>query len=156
MKASPYEFKLKRQVEFGDTDMAGIMHFSNFFRFMEATETAFFRSLGLSIVTTGFDNPIGWPRVHADCDFIRPLRFEDTVEIHLLVREKKKRSIVYGFIFRNLNEDPAPEVARGTLVVACVTRDSHSGKMVSVPIPPAIADKIGVAPKEVLEKIDET
>jgi len=156
MKASPYEFKLKRQVEFGDTDMAGIMHFSNFFRFMEATETAFFRSLGLSIVTTGFDDPIGWPRVHADCDFIRPLRFEDTVEIHLLVREKKKRSIVYGFIFRNLNEHPAPEVARGTLVVACVTRDSQSGKMVSVPIPPAIADKIGVAPKEILEKVDET
>ena len=153
MKTSPYEFKLKRQVEFGDTDMAGIMHFSNFFRFMEAAETAFFRSLGLSIVTTGFDQPIGWPRVHADCDFIHPLRFEDTVEIHLLVREKKTRSIVYGFIFRNLNEHPAREVARGTLVVACVTRNSHAGRMVAVPIPQPIADKIGVVPKEVLEKI---
>src|SRR5207244_8877481 len=118
----------------GDTDIAGIMHFSNFFRFMEAAETAFFRSLGLSIVTTGFDQPIGWPRVHADCDFTLPLRFDDTVEIHLLVREKKKRSIVYGFIFRNLNQHPAKEVARGSLVVACVTRDSVSGRMAAVPI----------------------
>src|SRR5260221_14772436 len=46
----PYEFKHTRRVEFSDTDMAGIMHFSNFFRFMEATETAFMRSLGLSVV----------------------------------------------------------------------------------------------------------
>jgi len=33
-----YEFKLTRPVDFVETDMAGIMHFSNFFRFMEATE----------------------------------------------------------------------------------------------------------------------
>ena len=46
----PYEFQLSRRVEFSDTDMAGIMHFSNFFRFMEAAETAFLRSLGLSVV----------------------------------------------------------------------------------------------------------
>ena len=46
-----YEFKIVREVEFSDTDMAGIMHFSNFFRFMEAAEHAFFRSLGLSIHT---------------------------------------------------------------------------------------------------------
>ena len=41
-----YEFKQTRRVEFSDTDMAGIMHFSNFFHFMEATEAAFLRSLG--------------------------------------------------------------------------------------------------------------
>jgi len=47
----PYEFKLTRRVEFAETDMAGIMHYSNYFRFMETAEHAFFRSLGLSIVT---------------------------------------------------------------------------------------------------------
>ena len=44
-----YEFKVIRQVEFSETDMAGLMHFSNFFRFMESTEHAFFRSLGLAL-----------------------------------------------------------------------------------------------------------
>jgi YbgC/YbaW family acyl-CoA thioester hydrolase len=38
------------RVEFTDTDMAGIVHFSSFFRYMEVTEHAFFRSLGFSIV----------------------------------------------------------------------------------------------------------
>ena len=36
----------KRRVEFAETDMAGQVHFSNFFRYMEAAEHAFFRSLG--------------------------------------------------------------------------------------------------------------
>ena len=143
------EFKLTRQVEFSDTDMAGIMHFSNFFRFMEAAEHAFFRSLGTSIHAAGSE--LGWPRVHADCDFKHPLRFEDLVEIRLLVREKRKKSIIYTFIFRKLNEQPVREVARGTLAVACVKRDKRVGKMKGIPIPKAIGDKIEVAPGELFD-----
>jgi acyl-CoA thioester hydrolase len=139
-------FKLTRQVEFSDTDVAGIMHFSNFFRYMEAAEHAFFRSLGTSIHLAGSN--LGWPRVHAGCDFKYPLRFEDLVEIRLLVSEKKKKSLVYTFIFRKLNEQPVREVARGTLVVACVKRYKPGGKMRGIPIPKAIADKIEVAPGE--------
>ena len=44
-----HEFTLTRRVEFSETDMAGIVHFSNFFRFMESAEHAFFRSLGFSV-----------------------------------------------------------------------------------------------------------
>ena len=141
-----YEFKLTRRVEFSETDMAGIAHFSNFFRYMEAAEHGFFRSLGFSIVSEG----IGWPRVHADCDFKSPIRFEDEVEIHLLVREKREKSISYTVIFRKLNGEPVREVARGVLTVACVTRDKPGGAMKSVPIPSEIADKIEAAPKELL------
>jgi YbgC/YbaW family acyl-CoA thioester hydrolase len=140
------EFKLTRQVEFSDTDMAGIMHFANFFRFMEAAEHAFFRSLGFSIHEVG--SGLGWPRVHAECDFKHPLRFEDMVEICLFVSEKRTKSIVYTFIFRKLNEEPVREVARGMLAVACVTCEKPSGKMIGIPIPEAIADKIEVAPGE--------
>ena len=149
MTGVAYEYKIVRQVEFSDTDMAGIMHFSNFFRFMEAAEHAFFRSLGFSIHMQD-PEPLGWPRVHADCDFRYPLRFEDSVEIRLLVREKREKSIVYSFIFRKLNEQPEREVARGTLAVACVKRDHATGKMTGVPIPKAVAGKIDVAPPEML------
>jgi YbgC/YbaW family acyl-CoA thioester hydrolase len=143
-----YQFKLTRQVEFSDTDMAGIVHFTAFLRYMEAAEHAFFRSLGFSIHTTGFAEPVGWPRVHVDCDFSYPLRFEDIVEISLRVREKRDKSIAYSFIFRKLNEEPPREVARGSLVVACVSRDKATGKMKGIPIPQAIAEKIEAAPQD--------
>ena len=143
----PSEFRMTHRVEFADTDMAGIMHFANFFRFMEAAEHAFFRSLGFSIHSTEPEE-VSWPRVHARCDFRYPLKFEDSVEIRLLVREKREKSLVYSIVFRKLNELPPREVARGTLAVACVKRDRVTGKMSAVAIPKAIADRIDVAPPE--------
>jgi acyl-CoA thioester hydrolase len=144
-----YEFKAIRRVEFADTDMAGIMHYSNFFRFMETAEHAFFRSLGLSIVTKSVEPPVGWPRVRAHCDFKAPLHFEDEVEIHLLVSEKKSKALSYVFKFRKLNATPAVDVARGSLTVVCVRR-RRDGSMAACAIPDAVARKIQVAPAKLL------
>ncbi|MGA2751533.1 MAG: thioesterase family protein [Verrucomicrobiota bacterium] len=143
------QFKAIRRVEFSETDMAGIMHFSNYFRFMETAENAFFRSLGFSVVANKTDPPVSFPRVHAECDYKLPLRFENEVEIHLLVTSKKSKSMSYLFIFRNLGSTPPVEVARGSLTVVCVTE--HAGKMSACPIPKSIADKIDTAPAEMLK-----
>ena len=55
----PYEFKAVRRVEFSDTDMAGIVHFANFFRYMETAEHGFYRSLGFSVIMDQLDPPVG-------------------------------------------------------------------------------------------------
>jgi acyl-CoA thioester hydrolase len=147
-----FEFKIVRRVEFSDTDMAGIVHYSNFFRYMEAAEHAFFRSLGFSIASRHLaerDATVGWPRVRAQCDYSQPLHFEDEVEVHMLVSDKKSKSLSYRFIFRKLNANPPIEVARGSLTVVCVTH--QHGKMTAATIPKSIADKIEVAPKELLD-----
>ena len=143
------EFKVVRRVEFCETDMVGIVHYSNFFRYMEAAEHAFFRSLGFSIVTRQTNPPVGWPRVHARCDYKHPLRFEDEVEVHMLVSEKKSKSLSYLFRFRKLNDSAPVEVALGSLTVVCVRHTN--GKMHAATIPKVIADKIEVAPRELLE-----
>jgi acyl-CoA thioester hydrolase len=144
----PYEYRVTRQVEFSETDAAGIVHFSNFFRYMESVEHAFFRSLGTSIHRD--DALVGWPRVHASCDYLYPLRFEDTVEIRLLVREMRPRSIVYDIRFRKLNGEQR-DVARGTLKVASVTRDPD-GRLRSVSLPANIACMIEPAPPELWKR----
>jgi acyl-CoA thioester hydrolase len=153
--AMPYEFKVQRRVEFSDTDMAGIMHYSNFFRFMETAEHAFFRSLGFSIAPGGaLPNHlrVGWPRVHASCDYHRPLRFEDVVEIHLLVAEKKSKAITYDIRFQKLNGANSEQVARGRLTVVCVAHDEASGAMKAIHIPVEIAARVEVAPKDLLAR----
>src|SRR6185295_12496285 len=98
-----FEFKLTRRVEFAETDMAGIVHFSNFFRYMENTEHAFYRSLGASVIMNQLEPPLGFPRVHAECDYRRPIRFEETMEVHLLVREKRSKVLSYLFKFRKVS-----------------------------------------------------
>ena len=147
-----YEFKLKRQVEFSDTDMAGIMHFSNFFRFMEVAEHAFYRSLGFTVFPEFAENKVGWPRVHADCDYKKPLHFEEEVEIHLLVKEKRAKAVTCTFIFRKQQNGKPIEVARGNMTAVCVSVDPATRKMKARTIPPEIAAQIEVAPPELFKE----
>ena len=144
----PYEFRATRRVEFSDTDMAGIMHYSNFFKFMETAEHGFYRSLGFSVTMPESDPRVGWPRVHASCDFKAPLRFEDEVEIHLLVKEKRSKALTYQFRFRKRNGNMA-EVARGQITIVCVTH-APDGSMKATAIPEDIARRIEVAPADLL------
>jgi len=139
-----HEFRMTHRVEFADTDMAGLIHFASYFRYMEVTEHAFFRSLGFSVMMWERFK-VGWPRVRVECDYKGPLRFEDEVEVHLRVREKKEKSLTYDFTFRRLKPEPAAEVGRGSLTTVCVTRDG-SGVMKATAIPDEVAARIETAP----------
>jgi acyl-CoA thioester hydrolase len=149
----PYEFKAVRRVEFSETDLAGIVHYSNFFRFMETAEHGFYRSLGFSVTLDNFDPPLGFPRVHAACDYKKPLRFEDLFEIHILVKEKRSRVLSYLFRFNKLPREGSGEkpmlVATGVLTVVCVAH-YPDGRMEAAAIPAELANKIEVAPVELL------
>ena len=138
----PAEFRLTRRVEFAETDMAGIVHFSNFFRMMEATEHAFFRSLGFTIHGHEEGATTGWPRVSASCDYARPLRFEEEVEIQLVVAEVRSRAVRYEFTFRKVAD--GTEVARGQLTAVCATVEKATGKLVPMMIPDAMRKKLSV------------
>ena len=137
----PYRYTVTRQVEFADTDMAGIVHFSAFFRYMESAEHAMFRALGLSVVTNIDGAHFGWPRVRAECDYTAPLKFEDTIQIDLTVKEVRAKALVLDFLFTKIEGDERREVARGAMTTVCVQRDA-AGTMRSVPIPPQIADPL--------------
>ncbi|MBL9216762.1 MAG: acyl-CoA thioesterase [Opitutaceae bacterium] len=140
----PSEFKLTRQVEFHETDMAGIMHFANFFRWMEVCETAFYRSLDLPLISFVPGQIVGWPRVSATCEYRSPLRFNDTVEVRLLVKRVSMRSVTYAFQFRH--GDILSAV--GEITAVCVAADPKSKTgMVAQPIPESVRAKLQVAPE---------
>lgn len=148
-RGKAFEFQFKRHVEFCDTDMAGIMHFSNFFRFMEAAETAFYRSLGLSVLLKSCGVDVCLPRVHAECDYTDPLHFEDEVLVRLLIERKGKRSLAYQFWFFRLQAGEAHPVARGRVIAVCASRGKN-GQLKAVALPGILADKLQQAPAQVL------
>ena len=133
----PTEYRVKRKIEFADTDMAGIVHFTRFFVFMESAEHAFLRSLGTSVATEWNGDKIGWPRLAASCEYLSPLRFEDEVDIYLWVSRKGTKSLTYQFQFTHQGKD----VARGELTtVCCITNPGENLR--AIPIPDFIADQI--------------
>lgn len=146
-----HRFTCTERVQFSDTDMAGIVHFSNFFRYMERVEHAFFRSLGFSIVdppTVG-EERVGWPRVHASCDYMSPLRFEEEFKCELLVEEVRSKVIRHLIRFWKADGSLAAE---GRVTAACVRRDPATGKMKAIEIPQRFRDQIEAAPAELLRR----
>ena len=128
----PSEYRLRRRVQFHETDAAGIVHFSWFFRYMEEAEHALWREAGLSIHPGGSE--IGWPRVATSFEFKRPLEFEDEFEVHLRIAEITRRTIRYTC---RLSQGEAI-IATGDLTIACV-RKTPGEPMKSIEIPPQIA-----------------
>jgi 4-hydroxybenzoyl-CoA thioesterase/acyl-CoA thioester hydrolase len=113
-------FKTTRRVEFSDTDAAGIMHFSAFFRFMEQAEHDLLRSLGLSVVmsddiTQAGGGKLSWPRVHAHCDFRAPAHYEDVVDIDVSLSRLGGKSASYDFRFTLAGK----ELATGEITSVC-------------------------------------
>src|SRR5438132_1497386 len=108
-------FHTTRRVEFGDTDMAGIVHFANFFRYMEAAETAFLRSLGVSVKLEWEGQAIGFPRVSASCDYVQPAFFEDVLDIEVTIDKIGRKSLSYTFEFSR----DRTKLARGKVTSVC-------------------------------------
>ena len=130
-------FRTSRRIEFADTDMAGIVHFANFFRFMEAAEVEFLRSRGLSVIMLWEGQRISFPRVGASCDYLRPIRFEDMVDITVSLQRLGRKSVTYAFEFL-LGDQLA---ARGQLSSVCCLM-SVDREIESIEIPASIRDKL--------------
>ena len=127
-------FHTSRFVEFSDTDMAGIMHFAAFFRYMESAEHALLRSVGLSVHSTWGGEAISFPRVAASCDFTSPARCEDVLDIEIAVKRLGTKSVTYQFHIRHEGR----EVANGEMTSVCCR--VRPGELVeSIPIPAEIA-----------------
>lgn len=136
-----YELRTGRRIEFSDTDLAGIVHFSRFFVFMETAEHQFLNALGTSVDAILDGQRIGWPRLEASCEFFRPVHFEDELDIVVRVARKGKTSMTYevGFF---LGEEP---VARGRIAsVCCVLEEGRAPR--AIPIPEPLASRIEEAP----------
>ena len=147
-----YEYKLRKFIDFYETDAAGFVHFSNYFRFMEMTEHAFYRSIGYKVRSHEDSFRIGMPRVSVKCEFSQPLKLHDEVEIHLLVREKGKTSISYDFIFRRVTDGCDPtEVARGRLTTVCTGFSKRGEVRHSMELPSKLNELAQEAPRELLE-----
>lgn len=136
------EYSITRRVEFAETDMAGIMHFANFFQWMESCETAFYRTLGLPLISFVPGQIVGWPRVNVSCTYRAPLRFNDEVVVKLFVKKLGTRSVTYVFQFWK----EGILAAQGEVTAVCVGAGEKGG-MVSQAIPPEIRAKLAEAPE---------
>jgi YbgC/YbaW family acyl-CoA thioester hydrolase len=122
-------FTIKRQVQFAETDMAGVLHFSNYLKLMEEVEHAFWRSIGLSVVITQPDGHMSWPRVAVNCDFLAPARFEDEIDLTLNVGSLSSKSITFHITFKRGDD----LLAKGQMTAVCCKMYADRFESITIP-----------------------
>lgn len=135
----PAEYSILRRIQFAETDMAGVLHFSNYFRLMEEVEHEFWRSLGLTVYMRKSSPHISWPRVSVQCEYLAPLRFEDEVRLRLAVTKVGGKSLHYEVQFTR-NEE---KCAHGRVTAVCC-ETGEGGQFDAVEIPEAIRKRLTV------------
>ena len=121
------EFRYKRRVEFAETDLVGVVHFSWIARYMEEAEHALWRAAGLSIAPT--NRTVLFPRVGLTIDFKAPLIFEDEFEVHVRIESMSARTIRYSHTLTR----GETVIATGTMAATCVAAGPPPLKPVDIP-----------------------
>lgn len=99
------------------------------------------RGLGMSVIGLHEGRHLSWPRVSATCDFQKPARFEDVIEIHIGIARMGNRSLTYTSEFRLAHDLAHDVIAVGKMVVACCIFEP--GKTIrSIDIPDDIRQRL--------------
>jgi YbgC/YbaW family acyl-CoA thioester hydrolase len=128
-------FRYSRRVQFAETDLAGIVHFTQFFHYMEEAEHALWRAAGMSIAKAG--ESTGWPRLAAAFDYKAPLRFEDEFDVLVRIADVSRRTLQYEFTL--MLGDVL--VGRGTITTALVSK-AAGGPMKMMDVPEDIVGRL--------------
>lgn len=131
------KLSMKRRVEFMDTDVAGIVHFTAFFRYMETAEHELMRAIGMPVEVLRVDRKLGFPRVSCSFDFKKPLKFADELEVRIHATRLGRKSITYVAEIVRDNE----VLAKGRSVCACCEMQAD-GRFKTIDIPEEIIEKL--------------
>jgi len=97
-------FTVNIPVRWVDTDALRVVHYSNYFRYVEAAEEELYRSLGFTFRELNEKYKIAIPRVEAFCSYKAPARFGDIVTVMLRVDERTEKTMKYSFEIRKKSD----------------------------------------------------
>jgi acyl-CoA thioesterase FadM len=117
---TPASIRVRRRVEWMDTDAAGIYHWTTVGRFFESAEAALFRGLDLPEGTLSFT-----PRVSVHLEFRSPLRFGEEAWVELTVAGVGRASLRYALVVTDLQDR---SVAEGEIVCCLVDRNGGGSR----------------------------
>lgn len=116
-------FRTPLSVRFGDVDSAGIVYYPRFLHYCHVAMEEFFGAgLGRPYPQVLGDERFGFPAVHLDVDFRRPLRYGDQLEVEVQVLALGRTSATWRF--RVFPRGGAEASAEARVVTAGIDLDS--------------------------------
>jgi acyl-CoA thioester hydrolase len=95
--ATDYPFRHRIRVRFAETDAMGIVHHSRYLPYLEETRVEYLRHLGhpySEMRSEGIDYAV----VECFVQYRQPLRFDDEIDVHLLLASATRTSFQMSYL----------------------------------------------------------
>lgn len=134
-------FETRLPVQWADIDIAGIMYFAAYWRFVERAEMEMFGELGFAYSTV-FDELDFWlPRVHAEAHYHAPARMDDWLRMRTHIDKVGASSLTWTTVVFNERTGEAGAVFRVT--VACMDRSTAKSRAMPASLRAALVASVG-------------
>lgn len=101
---------VRDKVRFVETDLMGVVHHSNYFRWFEMARVEYLRQIGI-LLTDMMDEDIVFPITDVACKYRASAKFDDCILIEAVLAEVSKVKMV--FTYRVLREQDGMLLATG-------------------------------------------
>ncbi len=118
---------VREKVRFVETDMMGVVHHSNYFRWFEMARVEYLRQIGI-LLNDMMDDNIVFPITDVDCKYRASAKFDDYILIEAVLAEVSKVKMV--FTYRVLREEDNMLLATGRTQNAFTDKQ---GKVIRLP-----------------------
>jgi acyl-CoA thioester hydrolase, YbgC/YbaW family len=118
---------VREKVRFVETDMMGVVHHSNYFRWFEMARVEYLRQIGI-LLTDMMDEDIVFPITDVECKYRASAKFDDYILIEVVLAEVSKVKMV--FTYRVLREKDGTLLATGRTQNAFTNKQ---GKVIRLP-----------------------
>src|SRR4051812_15113771 len=96
-RVDAYAFTHRLRVRFADTDAMGVVHHAAYLPYLEEARVEYLRAIGhpyLEVRAEGFDFAV----LEATLSYLAPLRFDDVVDVHLLVAASTRATFQIAYL----------------------------------------------------------
>ena len=122
-------YRARLKVRFGDIDQAGVVYYPRFLHYFHVGMEEFFAAeAGMDYARVLLDHRFGFPAVHIEADFRRPLRYGDEIEVEVKIARVGRASVDWRYAVYRVGEQEA--VAVGQVVTAGIDLDSFTSREV--------------------------
>ena len=127
--------EVRERVRWRDVDIMGVVHYSNYLRFMEAAESEFFRALGFPYDVISNEHGVWIARVHLECDYRAPAKLDDEIVCRAELRKIGGSSMTFAFPVERVDGTPLVD---GMLVLAALDRTTLRATRIPAPLASAL------------------
>lgn len=117
--------QFRTRVYYEDTDLAGIVYYANYLKFIERARTEWVTSLGVDQMALRAAQGIVFAVRRVEADFLRPAKFGDDLLVETSVQSVGGARIVLEQVVLRGGE----RLFSSVVTLVCLTEDGHAARL---------------------------